>query len=472
MQIFNLIKKNYKFLIFIFLLSYLLRLFLFNLFLSKNENYITADSGAYKEFALKIAQINNIKDNFYRLPGYPVFLAIFYKLFNNQDKIALYIQIFLSSFIPILIFILSLIIFPNIILVAKLSALLSAINVGFNIFSGLLMSESLFIFLFLIFIILFFRTASCDCHPELVSGSRNIIHHNKNIFFAGLFLGFAGLVRPVGHYLLFLSILLIILNNLNFKNYKLNIKNNFKKILYLILGFTIITGPLLIKNYIYTGHLFFHTLPGKHFLYHSAANIVMKTENLDYGQAKQKLVILLNSEIKELENKKNITEIETCIIAEKIAYKYIFSHSIIFIKHAITNILKTAFRPFSEEFLFIQEKNNINNNLSNNINRYYLNLIPILNNKYLNLILIFELIYIFFIFIGFILFFINFIINKNIFNDINILSFIFLFIFLSLASGFARLRLPVEGLIIILVVRAYALGYIRCNLCLKKKHIF
>ena len=83
-------------------------------FVNKNSNYfICTDSAEYTAIAENLYKnfANKKIDgdyNFRRLPGYPMFLAVGYKIFGDADiKKTLWAQVFLSCFIPILIFFLS-----------------------------------------------------------------------------------------------------------------------------------------------------------------------------------------------------------------------------------------------------------------------------------------------------------------------------------------------------------------------------
>ena len=102
------LKREKNFLIVLFLFSFLVRSLVFHCYLGKNKNYWQVDSNTYHNVAVNIAQGKGIsaqgKPSFYRLPGYSIFLSIFYKIFGVDTKNVLWIQIFLASFIPIFIF--------------------------------------------------------------------------------------------------------------------------------------------------------------------------------------------------------------------------------------------------------------------------------------------------------------------------------------------------------------------------------
>ena len=125
---FSVIKKEKKFLIFLFFISFIIRALFFYLFLSKDENYLVADSQPYHCLAERIASGNGITNldgtpQFFRLPGFPLFLATGYKLFDFDIEKALWLQVILACFIPILVFCLSLILFPSYVLLAKISSI-------------------------------------------------------------------------------------------------------------------------------------------------------------------------------------------------------------------------------------------------------------------------------------------------------------------------------------------------------------
>ncbi|MBD3273083.1 hypothetical protein GF385_01905, partial [Candidatus Dependentiae bacterium] len=162
MDLFKTAKKNKKFLILIFCLSLVLNFLFFHFFLKQNKDYWRGDTPWYDEIAVQIANGNGIKtfdgiDSYYRVPGYSIFLAACYKIFNFDKISAILIQIILSAFIPILIFFLSICLFPSNLLLAKLSSFLFCFNFGNWLYSGVLMSESIFLLLFLIFLILFLK---------------------------------------------------------------------------------------------------------------------------------------------------------------------------------------------------------------------------------------------------------------------------------------------------------------------------
>lgn len=213
---FFVLKQEKKFLIFVFFLSFLIRFLFFVFFLSKEANYSTYDTHQYHDVAVQIVNGNGISNvdgspHFYRLPGYSIFLACCYKIFNTIDiKIALFVQLFFACFIPILIFLLSMILFPLNILLAKIVSILSVFHLGLIIFSGYAMTETLFLIFFLLFLILFLKSFNLFWCKFLIDKKSK-----KNFFIAGIFLGIAFMFRPVGHYVLILGLFLLLVSNLD-----------------------------------------------------------------------------------------------------------------------------------------------------------------------------------------------------------------------------------------------------------------
>jgi len=432
------LKKEKKFLIFLFLFSLGIRFLVFGLFLSKNKNYWSSDSFVYHDVAVQITEGKGIYNHdgsptFYRVPGYSFFLATCYKILGEDIKMALWVQAFFASFIPILIFLISLIFFPANLLLAKISSIYSAFHLGFIVFSGMAMAETFFSFFFFLFLILFFSCFN-SCRYKL--------------FLAGFFLGLASLVRPVGHYLIFLSLLILIFSSVGFLN---KIKNS----LLLFAGWLLVVFGWLLRNYLLTGFIFFHTLPGVHFLKHSAGRVAMYVYNCSYMGAltalHEEVEVLTKEKEKDLNRK--INEIEFCHITEKVAFKYLVDNPFLTIKHAFINMFKTCFSLYSAELLYIDSGGKLPDY---NKNRGWLDilkrfLVPQVTSNFLALIIYLEIIFFLFILIGFGGFVLKALFIKDYFYLLcKILPFIFLFVFISLSCGFARLRLPIEPFLIIL----------------------
>lgn len=424
---FNLKKEN-KFLLILFMSSFILRILFFIFFIKDSPVLWNFDSKHYVDVASQIALGNGIVDNdgsshFYRVPGYSIFLAA--TSFTGNFNYSLLIQIFLASFIPILIFYLSKILFSNNKLLPYVAAIFSSFHLGFVLFAGLAMTESLFLILFLLFLIFFYK---------------------QKYFLSGLLLGLASMFRPVGHYLIIVSIFFI------FILYKNKIKNS----ILIFIGWLIIILPWLLRNFLLTGVLFFSTLPGIHFLKHSAARICMEIENITYSSALNKVSIEWQDLIKDVENKTNkkLNPVQVCNLAEKISISYFLNDIFVTAKHIFINMFKTCFSLYSAELLFLDTgklpEYSVNRGIKSILSRF---LLPDINNKFLILIIYLEIFIFLFLLLGFAGFILSSLfIKEYLYVLLKTFPFIFMFLFISLSCGFARLRLPIEPFLIVLAI--------------------
>ena len=429
--------KKYKIFIFcIFIFSFLMNASFFFFFLSRNNNYVVCtDSAEYNNVAQNITLGKGIIKsdgdyNFRRLPGYPIFLATMYSLFGTDSKKALWAQIIVSSFISVLIFLLSFVFFPAHVIVAKLSAIVASIYLGFIFHAGILLSDSLFLLFFLLFCLFFFSHFTY-----------------KNIVIAGFFLGIASLIRPVGLYCLLLSIIILFFS-------RNAIFSKIKGIILFFVSWLSIVFWWLLRNYLLTGFIFFHTLPGIHFLIYSASYVDMDVNKTSYYESKKKLMSQWDKSIRVQEKKlgEKLNDIESCHIAEKIAFGYIIKHPVLFLKHSIIHMAKTCFWPNSLSLIFLDSGRDSGYyravTLSQKIKRV---LFPNVSHVSLVFLIYLELFLLFFMVFGFFGFCVNalFFKKKLLYILVKIVPFIFLFIGITLAYGAARLRLAIEPFFII-----------------------
>ena len=366
---------------------------------------------------------------------------------------------------------------------------------------GLFMTETLFIFLLLLFTIFFFRTfrifprssreekiVQRALENEVINlppfipfeleqsqefsqlydrfyGDYNyqalLNKHRVNnyeamttLLFAGTILGMASLVRPVGHYLLVLSMLMLLCGCDSWQN---KCAKNFA----LIWGWLVITSIWLLRNWLLTGYLFFHTLPGGHFLYLSAARVAMYVHDTSYQKARQILhheaQVLMNHKQEELG--RPLQEIEECIVMERLAVKYFMKRPCIALKNWCTDMLRTTLSLYSAELLYLESGRKEVDYFAKRrgvwamFSRY---LIPQTDNMWLKFIMYGEIFLFLFMLLGFAGSFGTalwglIIGTKAQLADAlaKVLPFMTLFIVISLSGGYARMRLPCEPLLII-----------------------
>lgn len=427
------------FLVALFLGSFLVRALFFGLYQRYDDRaWLAFDSEQYHQVALQIALGNGIstadcQPNFYRLPGYPAFLAAGYKLFNFSVEKTLWLQLVLASFIPVLIFVLAQILLGSMLL-AKIAAGIAMLHPGFIMYAGTVSTESLFLLFFLLFLCCFFTAPSY-----------------RILLVASLFLGVASLIRAVGHYILVLALIYFLFMR----------SQRIKKIAaagVLSGGWLAVVSWWLLRNYLLAGAIFFHTLPGLHFLQYSATYVVQDLEHCDYFVAKKKIFAEWDRRVEHAEQKlkRPVTEYERFACAEKLAYAYLFGHPIVALKHAVVQIMRTCCTLYSTILLYVPL-----GTVYGDASLWFkakLYLLPNAIHQGLIPLIYWELILFGVMAMGWMLLMFRAVRDKHARMLLfKILPFMFLLIGITLAYGCARLRFAVEPFMIIGVV--YGLFY-------------
>jgi 4-amino-4-deoxy-L-arabinose transferase-like glycosyltransferase len=437
-----LIAHEKRFLLCLFVGALILRVVFFYCFLRNNPLQLAYDSGHYHAVATAVSQGHGFVNadgspHFYRLPGYPLFLATCYKLFNYQVALTLLAQCVVASLIPLLAFGISLLLFPGAVVLARCVALVCAVHPGFLIFSGLVMSETLFVLAFLLFIIFFIAS--------LQRGS------SAYACGAGIMLGCASLIRPVGAFLFIVSMTAIFL-------YTVPWRTKFLQSLFFLFGMGIGCGPWLMRNFLLTGSLFLQTFSGPHLLNHGASRVLMYAHHTSYAQA-QKMAYhdidnLVHSASCILGGK--IDEVERSRLVERYAFATLLQHPLPTLKLCVSNVCKTLFSLYAAELLCIDAQGvlppyDANRTLRSMILRF---IAPSVHNLWLIPLIYGEIFLNFFLLVGIFGWFLM-VLRKRYEvsgNLMIVLALSSVIIALSCVCGFARLRLPVEPFFIMLAM--------------------
>lgn len=430
--------KNRNFLLLLFAFALILRVGLFLSFTCHEQHaWIYFDSNQYHAIAQQLVLGNGISSepgapNFYRLPGYPIFLSGCYQLFGSSGALALWLQIIIASCIPLLIFLLSLALFPEKITWARCAGIVAALHVGFVLYAGMIATEPLCLFFLLLFFIIFFRSYN-QLSP-------------KKLCIAGIMLGMASMMRPFGHYVLFIALIMVIFS-----------RNNYKSKIYsgisMSLGWLLVVTPWLVRNFLLSGYVFFHTLPGIHFLQYSAANIVMLRDGCDYLQARRLVLDEWQQQIVEQEHKEKrcLHEYERCCLGEKLASSYIKKYPLYACKYSCIQIAKTCMALYSSHIILADAKVwpdcGPSVTLWTKMKRF---LLPDLQNNFLIAVIYGEIVLFALMLVGILLFLNMLFFEKHLYvMFLKTMPFVGLFIAITLAYGCARLRMPCEPFLIL-----------------------
>lgn len=458
-----LVRSHWKFLGILWMLAFIVRAIVFLGYLSHDDKFWQVDSRTYDLVARGLTAGKGVSfpdgtSNFYRLPGYPFFLSIFYSMFGEGNKTAaLWGQIILASFIPLLIFLLSLMLLSGRVLLAKIVSLISVFHLGLVLYSGFFMSESLFIFFLCAAFFFFFRAHKMVIAQEKVKIAQDLVR-------AGFFLGIVSLIRPVGHYLIVLMCVMLLL--FLRERFSLRIRNT----VIFFIGWFIPVFFWLLRNYLLLGYVFFHTLPGGHFLHLSAARIAMYVHDVSYQEARTMLQKEVDTNIYDQEKLigKPLNEIEQCYAHEVVAKKYFKMRPLLAVKNWGTDILRASLSLYSAEIMYLESERQEydyfkkGRSFKSLFSRYFY---PETGTKWVKMLVWGEIAFFIFMLLTFLGYCMQQLISlsrggftsENVFFVESVI-FILFFLVIALAGGYARMRLPIELLLWIWAMKFWVRG--------------
>lgn len=438
----------------LFMISLIIRASFFQGFLSHNHNYmVPEDSAQYKATANSLISGETIQTHswagkHHRLPGYPLFIALSYKLLGKNEQYALWAQIFIASSIPILIYFLVITLFPQSLITALFASFITALHPGFITYAGSLMSESLFIIFFLLFLLVFLP------HVRPWFSKKTNKMKLSHLFYAGLLLGVAAIIRPVGTPLLLLSFFYLLWTHDT-------LKKKLQACGILFTGWLSICGWVLLRNYLACGALFFHTLPGIHFLRYSTASVYQEIHNCSFAQAREALAQEWEYQMqkKEYLKQEKLNEYERCVIAENITKQYFTQYPVVMLKYWIINIIKTTCGLHASYLQFVDTKELFEHKNSWGVwERIRIHFPPHVHSWFLIPIIYWEILLLGLILCGVLGFCMKALFNHMWFEyGWLTIPWVGLFIGLTLGAGCARLRLPAD--IFLLILASYFYTY-------------
>jgi len=309
-------------------------------------------------------------------------------------------------------------------------------------YAGILSTEVPFMFFFLMFLILFF----------FLLGSGGNERKKWWLWLAcGGVLGMASLFRANGPYL-FLFVLGVIVLHFGWR-----LKESCFAGAWISVGWL---TPLLwwmIRNCIVFGSLFLHTLPGLHFLQYSATYVVMDQKKCDYFKARDHLFAIWHTNVATQEKKmgKKLNEYEYYKEAEKVAFDCLLSSPLFACKHACVQIARTCGTLYSTLFLYVIPGTDYGDaSLWFKIKLY---LFPRVQKPWLAILVYHELLFSLFLLIGLLLSLFVFGMCPPVrWRFFLLYLFAAFLIFITLAYGCARLRMPAEPFFIVLAAQGWA----------------
>ncbi len=423
----------------------ILRVAFFSAFLQHGKRaWIYVDSDQYNQVAYSLKEGKGYADEAgapqaYRLPGFSSYLAFFYTMFGSSHVLPLIVQCIISGTLPLFVYVLMRGLWPGWIAQSLIAAAVTAVHPGFILYAGMLATEPLSTLFLVLWLICF------------VYGLRRSF--NTPFLAAGCALGLLSLFRPVGHYLLIVSLLF-------YAAYRWFVPSNKKytPIVGYCLVWFVIVAPWLVRNWQVYGVPFFHSLPGLHFIQYTAANTLVAAHGGSYPDIRMSLIKKWQEDQRQLTLTQGAecTEYQACVLGEKRALSVVCQYPLSAIGYTFVQLLKTVTSPYSVQLLVAdREQWQDHEPGTSELTKLKKLLFPSLNHSRLVYMIWWDVLLHFFLMIGLCIALIKFF--KGLWWEQYLLlgTVTGLFVGLTAAYGCARLRHPVEPLLIIVAVSGW-----------------
>lgn len=330
------------------IVTFLFRLISFECFIQGDERYKQADSMDYHSSTLGMAtgygmhRIDNGEPIFWRTPGYPAYLAFFYRLYGLRDiqfspnksaqHFALFVQIVLDSFIPLIILLLAFVLTQSA-LIAWITAWIIALHPGFILASNFLLTEGLALPFFFLFLLFFYQSFS-TAHAQSRYGS---------LILAALALAIVTWIRPMGEYVAVVAMILLLIFD------QVRISLRCKKIALFFCVFAISIAPWYIRNYQLTGKWFFCPMLGTYLNAFISPRIIRDTHKMDLIKSHQLLqrqaaITAYKKQVAVQSSGKKVLGNDACMA---VAWPIICNYPHLALYYWIKEVFKTTFDLYS-----------------------------------------------------------------------------------------------------------------------------
>jgi hypothetical protein len=332
----------------------IVRLACFLGYMQYEHRYHQADSSDYHSSAVLIANGYGMtrldkRPIFWRTPGYPAYLAMIYNYLGAPTHLAieyapaqiwwaLIIQIIFCSILPLLIAWLAWLLTQSIIL-TQAAAWISVFHPGYVLASTYLLTDGPAQILFMLFLINFFIALM------------SYRYHTFSMIICALVLGLYTWMRPMGQFISLLASGIYATWSPQAR------RNKIISISIFMLCFMGSLMPWIIRNYRLSEQPFFCPLFGLYLNVFSAPKIKARIEHIPLAQAHHDLTIAAGHEHYKIAVQQAQTGLTRCIVGENVAmltaWPWIRDYPGYFLYDWMVESCKTAFDLYSYQFVLL-----------------------------------------------------------------------------------------------------------------------
>lgn len=460
-----------KKLIVLYFCTLLVRALVFGFFVQHEQRYWQSDSEDYHYCARGIDGHNFMvfrgQPLFWRTPGFPLLLASFYWLFGATDNFAdnykvhtifIWFQIVLTSCIPILLFFLAYSLTGNLI-IAWLAAWIAVFHVGFVLASCYVLSDAIALIFFILFLLFFYKSFVLMYEGKLSSFDQE--RYLKNSCYAALFLALYTWIRPNGQFVLVVALCLLLVGGCC-------LSEKIKKMGLFLVVFLLLISPWCFRNHRLTGHWFYCSMSGPVLQAFTLPKVMRHVTGKDlrecFAYYMSKATQELDNEWRRVQSISPHLYVSRELVCKKFAHPLIFAHPLVFMYEWFKEVIKTTFDLYSSQIVYMLRKEHKWDPLEEHLSeKIMLCLYGQPMSWLLRVLMWFEFIFSFLVWIGifaglwaFLLwpikqrFVVDEVIKKNAFLWLKGGFMIGSLLVMTGGFGYARLRLPIDPLLIIL----------------------
>lgn len=344
----------------LFVAALVVRAITFGICIEPSKFYWQADSNDYYTCGKTIANGTFMmhapnQPIFWRTPGYPLYLSFFYWLFPGGNQpienekahmVAMWLQIILTSLIPILLFFLAFSL-TGILPIAWILAWVGVFHLGFVLASCYILSDALALIFFILFLFFFYKSFLLYGEPAVAQDRLSLW---QNVFFAACCLALYTWIRPNGQFVFVVALFLLLAGSCYWHQ-------KIKKVAIFSLTFLFLILPWCVRNHRLTGHWFYCSMSGPILQAFTLPKVMRQVTGKSLLECHrihmQKMNQALQEEFTYLKKHHPDLLLSRELVCKKIAQPAIWQHPFIFAYEWCKEAVKTTFDLYSSQIVYM-----------------------------------------------------------------------------------------------------------------------